>query len=101
MIQINEQTGKKKGIADGDLIWVENPIGKRIKGRVKLVQGVHHEHVCIAGCHGHWAKGTPIAKGKGVFFDDLTESDLAHTDSLTQGSDTCAKVKIYRCKEAP
>jgi molybdopterin-containing oxidoreductase family molybdopterin binding subunit len=81
------------------MIWVENPIGKRIKGPVRLVHGVHPEHVCIAGCHGHWAKGTPIAKGKGVFFDDLTECDLAHTDSLTQGSDTCAKVKIYKCEE--
>ncbi|KPJ61516.1 MAG: hypothetical protein AMJ46_02055 [Latescibacteria bacterium DG_63] len=99
LIQINEETGKKKGLKDGQMIWVENPIGKRIKGPVRLVHGVHPEHVCIAGCHGHWARGTPIATGKGVFFDDLTECDLAHTDSLTQGSDTCAKVKIYACKE--
>jgi len=96
LIQINEETGKRKGIADGEEIWVENSVGKKIKGPVRLVQGVHPEHVCIAGCHGHWARGTPIAKGKGVFFDDLALCDLAHTDSLTQGSDTCVKLKIYK-----
>ena len=100
LIQINAQTGKSKGIKDGDDIYVENSIGKRIKGKVTLVQGVHPEHVCIAGCHGHWAKGTPIAKNKGQFFDDLTIIDEAHTDPLTQGQDACVKVKIYKSGEA-
>jgi len=96
LIQVNEETGRGKGLKDRDLVWVENPNGKRIKGAVTLVQGVHPEHVCIAGCHGHWAKGTPIAKGKGQFFDDLTIIDEAHTDPLTQGQDACVKVKIYK-----
>jgi anaerobic selenocysteine-containing dehydrogenase len=96
LIQVNEETGRSKGLKDRDLVWVENPNGKRIKGAVTLVQGVHPEHVCIAGCHGHWAKGTPIAKGKGQFFDDLTIIDEAHTDPLTQGQDACVKVKIYK-----
>ena len=98
-IQINAETGKKKGIKDGDTIWVENPIGKRVKGKARLVQGVHSEHVCIAGCHGHWAKGMPVARDKGVFYDDLTLCGLEYTDSLTQGSDTCVKVRIYRCED--
>jgi anaerobic selenocysteine-containing dehydrogenase len=99
LIQINAGTGKRKGLKDGDMIWVENPVGKRIKGRARLVEGVHDEHVCIAGCHGHWAKGMPIAERKGVFFDNLTLCDIHYTDSLTQGSDTCVKVKIYKCEE--
>jgi anaerobic selenocysteine-containing dehydrogenase len=99
LIQINAGTGKRKGLKDGDMIWVENPIGRRIKGRARLVEGVHDEHVCIAGCHGHWAKGMPIAQRKGVFFDALTLCDIHYTDSLTQGSDTCVKVKIYKCEE--
>ncbi len=100
LIQVNEKTGKEKGLEDGDIIWVENSIGKRIKGPVKFVQGVHPQHVCIAGCHGHWARGIPIAQGKGQFFDDLTIIDEAHTDPLTQGQDACVKVKIYKCEEA-
>ena len=50
----------------------------------------------IAGCHGHWAKGTPVSQGKGQFYDDLIIVDRAHTDSLTQGTDACVKVKIYK-----
>jgi molybdopterin-containing oxidoreductase family molybdopterin binding subunit len=99
LIQINEDVGKKKGINDNDMIWIENSIGKRIKGNARLIQGLHPEHVCVAGCHGHWAKGTPVAKDKGIFFDDLIICDEAHTDALTQGSDACVKVKIYKCEE--
>ena len=98
LIQINAETGRKKGLKDKDMIWVENPDGKRIKGPVKLVEGMHSEQLGIAGCHGHWARGTPISKGKGQFFDDLINPDLAHTDSLTQGSDACVKVKIYKAE---
>lgn len=98
LIQMNEEMGKSKGLKDFDIIWVENSDGKRIKGPVKLVQGMHKEHLGIAGCHGHWAKGTPISIGKGQFFDDLINPDLAHTDSLTQGSDACVKVKVYKAE---
>jgi molybdopterin-containing oxidoreductase family molybdopterin binding subunit len=100
LIQLNEDTGKNKGLKDGDTIYVENAIGKRIKGKVTLIQGLHPDHLCIAGCHGHWARGTPVAKGKGQFFDDLTIIDEAHTDALTQGQDACVKVKIYKSEEA-
>jgi molybdopterin-containing oxidoreductase family molybdopterin binding subunit len=100
LIQLNEKAALEKGIKDNDMIWVENSIGKRIKGNARLIQGLHPDHVCVAGCHGHWAKGTPVSIGKGVFFDDLIVVDEAHTDALTQGTDACVKVKIYKCEEA-
>ena len=96
LIQINAGMGAKKGLKDHDIVWVENPDGMKIKGPVKLVEGMHPEQLGIAGCHGHWARGTPISRGKGQFFDDLINPDLKHTDSLTQGSDACVKVKIYK-----
>ncbi|HSW38748.1 MAG TPA: molybdopterin-dependent oxidoreductase [Acidobacteriota bacterium] len=99
LVQLNEETGRKKGLKDNDIIWIENPDGKRIKGPVKLVQGIHPEHLGIAGCHGHWARGTPISTGKGQFYDDLINPDIRHTDPLTQGTDACVKVKIYQAKE--
>jgi molybdopterin-containing oxidoreductase family molybdopterin binding subunit len=95
-MQLNAETGRKKGLKDGDTVYVENTMGRRIQGPVKLAEGVHPEQLGIAGCHGHWARGIPIAKGKGQFFDDLIITDAAHTDSLTQGSDACVKVKIYK-----
>ncbi len=96
LIQLNADTGKKKGFKDGDVIWVENKLGRKIKGPVRLVEGMHPEQLGIAGCHGHWARGTPIAKGKGQFFDDLIIVGEEYTDSLTQGSDACVKVKVYK-----
>ncbi|MCK4412346.1 MAG: molybdopterin-dependent oxidoreductase [Candidatus Eisenbacteria sp.] len=96
LIQLNEDTGKAKGLKDGDDIWVENKLGRRIKGPVRLVQGMHPDQLGIAGCHGHWARGTPISRDKGQFFDDLVIVDEKHTDSLTQGTDACVRVKIYK-----
>ena len=95
-VQINAETGRKKGLKDGDVVWIENKLGRRIKGPVKLVEGMHPEHLGIAGCHGHWARGTPISKGKGQFFDDLIIVDEKYTDPLTLGSDACVKLKIYK-----
>jgi anaerobic selenocysteine-containing dehydrogenase len=96
LMQINAEVGRRKGLEDKDVVVVENKLGRKIEGPVKLVEGMHPEHIGIAGCHGHWARGTPISRGKGQFYDDLIIVDEAHTDSLTQGSDACVKVKIYK-----
>lgn len=98
-IQINEETAKKKGLKDGDLVWLENPEGHRVKGRVRLTNGIHPEQLAIAACAGHWTKYQPIAKGKGFFYNDLVEMDIAHTDPLTLNQDICIKVKIYKASE--
>jgi molybdopterin-containing oxidoreductase family molybdopterin binding subunit len=96
LMQINAEVGRRKGLRDKDVVVVENVLGRKIEGPVKLVEGMHPEHIGIAGCHGHWARGTPVSKGKGQFYDDLIIVDERHTDSLTQGSDACVKVKIYK-----
>jgi molybdopterin-containing oxidoreductase family molybdopterin binding subunit len=95
-IQIHEDTAKEKGFNDLDWIWMENPEGHRVKGRIKMTQGIEPHHLAIAACAGHWTPGQPIAKGKGVFFNDLVEADAEHTDPLTLGQDICVKVKIYK-----
>lgn len=95
-IQINTDTAIKKGLKDGDLVWVENSKKHRVSGRVKLTEGIHPEHLAIAACAGHWTPYQPIAKGKGVFFNDLVEVDVEHTDPLTLNQDICVKVKIYK-----
>lgn len=95
-IQINAATAKKKGLANGDDVWVENPKGHRCKGKLYVSEAVHPEHLAIAACAGHWTDGMPVAKGKGVFFNDLIEMDIEHTDPLTLNQDICAKVKVYK-----
>lgn len=38
----------------------------------------------------------PIARGKGVFFNDLLELDFEHTSPVNLNLDLCAKVRITR-----
>ena len=67
-ININEETGKKKGLKNGQIIWVETDTGRRIKGPVSLIKGIHPEMVAVAGINGHWSKYLTIGRGKGVHF---------------------------------
>ena len=95
-ITMNAETARKRGLKDGDVIWVENNHGQKVNGGLQTMEGMHPQMVGIAACSGHWAKGLPIAKGKGTHFNVLLESDLEHSCPLTIGIETCAKVKIYK-----
>jgi len=83
-ICLNPRTAVARGVADGDVIWVESTAGRRVRGRVRLSEGVHPEAVAIAGNGGHWARGMPVARGQGVFFNAL----------LTFDGD--ARVRVYK-----
>ncbi len=98
-ININEDTARKKGLKNGQLCWVESETGRRIKGRIALIKGLHPEMLAFAGISGHWSKYMPIAKGKGVHFNDLLEIDKDHVDPVSLSADSCLKVKIYAAKE--
>jgi len=41
-----------------------------------------------------------VAKGKGVFFNELLELDFAHASPQNLNLDLCAKVKVTRIGEA-
>ena len=93
-IAMNADSGKKRGLKEGDWIWLEAESGRKVKGRVHLSQGMHPEGLAIGGCAGHWAEGMPIAKGKGVFFNDLLEVNAAHASPVNLNLDLCSKVKV-------
>ena len=93
-IAINADTGRSKGLRDGALIWVETETGRKVKGRAKLTQGIHPEGLGIAACAGHWSEGMPVAKGKGVFFNELLEIDWNHVSPVNLNLDLCARVKV-------
>ena len=94
-IAVNADSGRKKGLRDGEQVWVEVENGRKVKGRVHLTQAIHPEALGIAGCAGHWAgKGMPVAKGKGVFFNDLLELDATHASPVNLNLDLCARVKV-------
>lgn len=95
-ITLNIETGKRKGLRDGDVIWVESVYGRKVKGKLKLSQGIHPEGIGIAGLCGHWSRYQPVAKGKGVFFNELLEIDYEHMDPANLNQDLCVKVKVYK-----
>ena len=93
-IAINAAQARKKSLHDGQLVWVENEGGRKVKGRLKLTEAIHPEGIGIAAMCGHWSDGMPIAKDKGVFFNELLELDWAHVSPVNNNLDLCAKVRI-------
>ena len=99
-IAINAGAGRAKGIADGSVVEVETETGRKVTGRVRLTEAIHPEGLGIAACAGHWGDGMPLAKGKGVFFNELLELDRDHASLVNLNLDLCAKVRV-RVTEAP
>jgi len=95
-IQINSATARAKSIRDGDAIEVESTDGAVVRGRARLTEGVHPEVLAVANNGGHWARGMPFARGKGVFFNQLLPMDLAHTDLVSLSMDCDARVRVRR-----
>lgn len=93
---INTRTGQQKGIRDGDWIMLESAHGRKVKARAILREGIHPKCVAVAGNCGHWADGMPVAKGKGVFFNDLLEIDFEHLDPVTHSLELTVKLKIAK-----
>jgi molybdopterin-containing oxidoreductase family molybdopterin binding subunit len=98
-ITMNADTAKGKGLKDGDTVELESIPGRKVEGRLKLLKGMHPQTVSIAACSGHWAKGMPIAKDKGVNFDILLELDLKHVDPVSFNMETAVRIKIRKVEE--
>jgi molybdopterin-containing oxidoreductase family molybdopterin binding subunit len=97
-LTLNAGTARKKGIRDGDWVWLESMHGGRVKGRVKLTEGMHPECIAMANCGGHWSKYLPIAsqEGKGVCFEHLMKLDWKCVDWTVHNWDLCVKAKVSR-----
>jgi anaerobic selenocysteine-containing dehydrogenase len=95
-ITMSREAGLQRGLKDGDLIEIETVTGRKAQGNLKLMEGQHPQTVGIAACSGHWAKGQPVAKGKGTNFDDLLELDLKHSDPISLNIETSVKVKVKK-----
>jgi molybdopterin-containing oxidoreductase family molybdopterin binding subunit len=93
-VAIHAGTARRKGLAEGQAVWIENENGRRVKGRLHLTEMVHPEGIGIGGCHGHWGEGMPVAKDKGVFFNGLLELDWAHSSPVNLNLDLCARVRL-------
>jgi anaerobic selenocysteine-containing dehydrogenase len=98
-ITMNREVGRMKGLKDGDSVELETPTKRTVTGTLKLMEGQHPQTAGIAACSGHWARGLPIARGKGTNFDNLLEIDLKHSDPVSLNLETAARVKVRKIKE--
>jgi hypothetical protein len=63
---------------------------------LKTMQGQHPRTISIAACSGGWARGAPIAFGKGTNFNILLESDFQHACPVCWSQETATMVKVYK-----
>jgi molybdopterin-containing oxidoreductase family molybdopterin binding subunit len=95
-ITMNIDTARAKGLKDEDIIELATPYGRKVKGTLRLMEGQHPQTVGIAACSGHWAKGQPIARGKGTNFDILLELDSKHVDPYSGNIETSVRVNVKK-----
>ncbi|MFC1874407.1 molybdopterin-dependent oxidoreductase [Chloroflexota bacterium] len=80
-IVMNADTAMEKGLKEGDAISLENFKGDKVTGKLKLSRMIHRKAVAMLGLGG-WARGRPIARGKGVNFNVLLPADHKHIDPI-------------------
>ncbi len=80
------------------MIELESVSGGKVRGPLKLMEGQHPQTMGIAACSGHWARGMPIARGKGTNFDTLMANDLKHVDPISLNIETAARVKVRKVR---
>ncbi len=97
---LNTRTAKERGIKDRDVIYVENDHGHRLKGVAHTIEGIHPQCVAMAMGMGKWAKGQPIARGKGALNSLIMEVDLEHHCPISLNIESAAAVKIYKAEES-
>jgi len=97
-VNMNADTAKKKGLKAGDRIEIESSRGNRVRGVLQVRKGQHPQTLAVMGCSGHWAKGQPIARGKGVNMNSLIELCWEEYDPITFSIEPCVKVKVTKIK---
>lgn len=95
-VNINEDTATAKGLKPGDQVEVESWRGLRVTGVLQTRKAQHPSTLTVMGVSGHWAKGQPIARGKGVNFNSLIDFRFADMDPISGTIDVCMKVRVKK-----
>jgi len=96
-VMLNAETAARLGIAEGDAVWVESPIG-RVQGKATLRQGIRPDTIVALQQFGHWV--TPVAKDLGRDLPNLNQIYPLHlslTDATGSGADV-VRVRVYRAE---
>ena len=93
-IMINGDTAKRRGLGDGDAVWLESRLAK-VEGRVRFSEGIHPQTVAISQGFGRWSNH-PIARDEGIKYNPHLPIDLSYSGVLGGSMETAARVKIYK-----
>jgi molybdopterin-containing oxidoreductase family molybdopterin binding subunit len=99
-IVMNADAGTAKSLKNGDIVEIEASTGGKACGPVRLMKGLHPRTIGIAATAGHWAKGQPVAYGKGINFNFLMSVKFEECDPITFNIETCVKVKVKKMERA-
>jgi anaerobic selenocysteine-containing dehydrogenase len=91
-VEMNPETARDLGIADGDLVWVESSVGK-IKTPVRLYAGASPHVVTLPTNFGHTAYGR-WAQGIGANAMEITAADYDYLGGVSAAGAT--RVKVYK-----
>jgi anaerobic selenocysteine-containing dehydrogenase len=98
-VWMNRQTATKKGLKDGDLVWVESYVQEKwskVKGEVLTSEGVHPESVIIGGQWGRWAVNMNNIAKEGPHHNSLISIKLPFIDHFSGTIELSSKVKVYK-----
>jgi anaerobic selenocysteine-containing dehydrogenase len=90
-IEINPQTAQQIEVGDGDMVWLESPVGK-VQVRARLTPAAMPRVVSIPANLGHTAYGR-WAKGIGVNPMQITASEYDYLAGLTAAGATRVQVR--------
>lgn len=97
-VTMNPEVAKRKGLKDGDVIQMENRYGVKEKGVLKCMEGINPRTIGVCGQGGLWAKGRPIARGKGSNICKLLPTYLRHYDPIAGNIETSVALKVYKAE---
>ncbi len=98
-VNMNAGTAAKKGLKAGDRIELEEAFGRqKLQGVLQTREGLHPECIHMIAVAGHWAKGLPVAKGKGPFFNSLNTVNFGDCDPICLNTESVLRVRVRKVK---
>lgn len=101
-VEINATAARKRGISDGDLVWVESQNAvtgqtKKVKAKARLLEGIRPDTVGMSHHYGLWVH--PEAKEKGPTPNSLFFTGEGYVTNTADQS-FHVKVKVTKAQEA-
>jgi anaerobic selenocysteine-containing dehydrogenase len=94
VVCLNPRTAFRKGISDGQYVWIESRWGK-IQGKVKTSELFHPDVAAIAGASGRMVKTVGQRPYERIHYNRLLGAPLDTIDPIAGGVENAVRVKIY------